>query len=482
MLPLFGSEPLRNEHKRLWLYLRIRWPGFRGVQLLSGIELGGLVSSELTRPGEDLSDPVQTIFDGIVDSDTIDISVVMPCLNEEGSVGICVRKAWQGIRSTGLSGEVIVADNGSTDRSVIEAIAAGARVVHQPNRGYGNAYMKGFSAARGRIIVMGDADDSYDFTVIPELIKPIADGYDYVLGSRFAGQIRPEAMSWSHRHIGNPILTKFLNVLFRLKVSDAHSGFRALTRTALDKMALQCEGMEFASEIVVRAARANIHTTEIPITYHPRIGESKLNALRDAWRHVRFLLLFSPDYLFVLPGILFTALGFLGQLFLLGFAGSPYTLLAKVMFALTALGGSQLLTLGLFAKTHAKSIGLENSSRMSEWVEKTFTLERGLIVGAGLGVLGVAMILVQVITGLRTLGDDGTSASILILGLVSLVLGAKIWFDAFFLSMIMLRQPSRDVAARPQSAASFSAASLAHVSIGQDGADAGAASQPFGVA
>lgn len=436
------------------------------------------MSFEFTEPGEGLSYPVQTVFDGLLDSDTLDISVVMPCLNEEGSVGICVRKAWDGIRSTGLSGEVIVVDNGSTDRSVVEAMAAGARVVDQPHRGYGNAYLKGFSVARGRVIVMGDSDDSYDFTAIPELIKPIADGYDYVLGSRFAGQIRPEAMSWSHRHIGNPILTKFLNVLFRLQVSDAHSGFRALTRTALDKMALQCEGMEFASEIVVKAARANIRTTEIPITYHPRIGESKLNALRDAWRHVRFLLLYSPDYLFVLPGIIFTALGFLGQLFLLGFRGSPYTLLVKVMFALMALGGSQLLMLGLFAKTHAKGIGLENSSRISEWVEKTFTLERGLIVGTGLAVLGAAMVLVQVIAGLETLGTGGMSASILILGLVSLVLGAKLWFDAFFLSMIMLKQPSRDVTTRPESAARLGGSMVVSVSVGKDGREAGADTGP----
>lgn len=425
------------------------------------ITKGGLVSSELIGPGEDLSGPVLTALDGYLDTDVLDISVVMPCLNEEDSVGICVRKAWDGIQASGLSGEVIVADNGSTDRSIVEAMAAGALVVHQPNRGYGNAYLKGFSVARGRIIVMGDSDDSYDFTVIPELIKPIADGFDYVLGSRFAGQIRPEAMSWSHRRIGNPILTKILNILFRLKVSDAHSGFRALTRTALEKMALQCEGMEFASEIVVKAARAKLRTVEIPITYHPRIGESKLNALRDAWRHVRFLLLLSPDYLFVLPGVIFTALGFLGQLALLGFAGSPYALFGKVILALTALGGSQLLMLGLFAKTHAKSIGLESSSRISEWVEKIFTLEKGLIVGTGLVVVGLAMALAQVVAGLGTVGAGGASASILILGLVSLVLGAKLWFDAFFLSMIMVRPPTRYVITKPDSDTSFSAAARA---------------------
>lgn len=426
------------------------------------------MSSELIGPGEDLTDSVLATLGNFPDTDMIDISVVMPCLNEEDSVGICVRKALDGIRATGLSGEVIVADNGSTDRSVIEALAAGARVVNQPNRGYGNAYLKGFSFARGRIIVMGDADDSYDFTVIPELIKPIEDGFDYVLGSRFAGQIRPEAMSWSHRRIGNPVLTKVLNILFRLKVSDAHSGFRALTRTALDKMALQCEGMEFASEIVVKAARARLRTVEIPITYHPRIGESKLNALRDAWRHVRFLLLLSPDYLFVLPGVIFTALGFLGQLFTLGVAGNRYTLFGKVVLALTALGGSQLLMLGLFAKTHAKSIGLESSSRISEWVEKIFTLEKGLIVGTGLVVVGLAMVIAQIVAGLGTVGAGGASASILILGLVSLVLGTKLWFDAFFLSMIMVRSPSRTVTTKPDREASFGGAAVARISAGQE--------------
>lgn len=427
------------------------------------------MSSELIGPGEDLSDPVLTTLGGYLDTNMLDISVVMPCLNEEGSVGICVRKAWDGIKATGLSGEVIVADNGSSDRSVIEAVEAGARVVHQPDRGYGNAYLKGFSVARGRIIVMGDSDDSYDFTVIPELVKPIADGFDYVLGSRFAGQIRPEAMSWSHRRIGNPILTKILNILFRLKVSDAHSGFRALTRTALDKMALQCEGMEFASEIVVKAARSKLRTIEIPITYHPRIGESKLNALRDAWRHVRFLLLLSPDYLFVLPGVIFTALGFLGQLSMLGLAGNPYELFGKVVLALTALGGSQLLMLGLFAKTHAKSIGLESSSRISEWVERIFTLEKGLIVGTGLVVVGLVMALAQVVAGLGTVGSGGASASILILGLVSLVLGAKLWFDAFFLSMIMVRPPSRNVTAKPDLDASYGGPTMVRVAAAKEG-------------
>jgi hypothetical protein len=375
------------------------------------------------------------------DHDAIDISVVMPCLNEEDSVGICVSKAWEGIRRTGLRGEVIVCDNGSADNSRAVAEAAGARVVRQPRRGYGNAYMKGFSAARGRIIVMGDSDDSYDFTALPDIVRPLNEGADYVLGSRFAGQIRSGAMTWSHRYVGNPVLTRLLNLLFKLKVSDAHSGFRAFTRGALDTMALQCEGMEFASEIVVKAARADLRVAEVPITYSRRIGESKLNSLKDGWRHLRFLLQLSPDYLFVMPGIACLAIGILSQLAFLGLGGSS-ALAVKILFALVTLAGSQLLTFGLFAKTYATSIGLGKKSRVSEWVERTFTLEHGLACGAGLATAGVALLIRQFMAGWGPVAAGGPAASVTILGLLGAVLGASLWFDAFFLTMFHLTRPA----------------------------------------
>jgi len=378
---------------------------------------------------------------------TVDISVVMPCLNEEHSVALCVGKAWEGIRKTGLRGEVIVSDNGSTDNSVAAAEAAGARVVHQSRRGYGNAYLKGFSAARGRIIVMGDSDDSYDFRALPEVIRPLEDGFDYVLGSRFDGHIRRDAMTWSHRYVGNPVLTAVLNVLFKLKVSDAHSGFRAFTRTALDKMELQCEGMEFASEIVVKAARAGLRVAEVPITYHPRIGESKLNSLRDGWRHLRFLLQLSPDYLFVTPGVACLAIGLLSQLAFFGVTGSSSALTAKIMLALVTLAGSQLLTFGLFAKIHGKSIGLHDRSRVSEWVEKTFTLEHGLVAGTALAVAGLILVIHQFTVGWGPVASGGVSASATILGLLGVVLGAKLWFDAFFLTIVMIKHPAPAAAA-----------------------------------
>jgi len=372
---------------------------------------------------------------------TVDISVVMPCLNEEDSVGLCVAKAWEGIRRAGLSGEVIVADNGSSDRSVLVAEAAGARVVHQPARGYGNAYLMGFSEARGDIIVMGDSDDSYDFTALPDLIGPLRRGYDCVVGSRFTGEIRRNAMTWSHRYLGNPILTAILNVLFKLSVTDAHSGFRAFTRSALDRLELQCAGMEFASEIIVNAGRAGLSVAEVPITYHPRIGESKLNSFRDAWRHLRFLLLLSPDYLFVMPGVAFSGIGFLGQLAFIRVAGGSSALAVKVLLALVTLAGSQLLTFGLIAQAHADSRGEKRNSRISGWVTRTFTLEHGLVVGLLFFALGVVLVIAEWSRGWAHIGAGGLSASLTILGLLSLVLGAELWFDAFFLTFSQLTRP-----------------------------------------
>jgi glycosyltransferase involved in cell wall biosynthesis len=220
----------------------------------------------------------------------VDLSVVMPCLDEQDSIGWCVRRAWRGIERAGLRGEVVVCDNGSVDRSVELARGAGARVVHEGRRGYGRAYLTGIEASVGRIVVIGDSDYSYDFFELHRLIGPLFEGYDYVLGSRFEGTILPGAMPFLNRYLGNPVLTGLLNRLFGLQTSDAHSGMRAFTRDAFERMGLGCEGMEFASEIVIAAARARLRVTEVPITYHPRLGHSKLRRWRDGTRHVRFML------------------------------------------------------------------------------------------------------------------------------------------------------------------------------------------------
>jgi glycosyltransferase involved in cell wall biosynthesis len=375
---------------------------------------------------------------------TVDVSVVMPCLNEADSVGICVSKALEGIRRTGLHGEVIVSDNGSTDGSATVARQAGARVVLQPRRGYGNAYLKGFSEARGRFVVMGDSDDTYDFTQLDRLIEPLRDGMsDYVLGSRFGGEILKGAMTWSHRYVGNPILTGVLNCFFGLKSSDAHSGMRAFTREALDRMGLCCEGMEFASEIVVKAARAELRLSEVPITYHPRIGESKLNGIRDAWRHLRFMLLLCPTYLFILPGLVFFLLGLIGQsVLLVGSVSVGHHSLQvhfSILFALLTLAGSQAVIFGVFARTYAKSIGLEGPSAVSDWVERDFSLERGLLVGALFVLAGLGIdtgILVEWINSNLGALDAVRPA---LYALTLLVLGLQFIFAAFFLSLFQVR-------------------------------------------
>jgi glycosyltransferase involved in cell wall biosynthesis len=234
-------------------------------------------------------------------ANAVELSVVMPCLNEEESVPWCVERAWLGIERTDLRGQVVVCDNGSADRSVELARQAGARVIEEPRRGYGRAYLTGIEAAVGGMIVIGDSDCSYDFSELYRLIGPLLEGYDYVLGSRFAGTILPGAMPALNRYLGNPLLTAMLNSLFGLNTSDAHSGMRAFTRSAYQRMALRCEGMEFASEIVIAAARAGLRFTEVPITYHPRMGRSKLRRFRDGSRHVRFMLAEATAPQVVLP-------------------------------------------------------------------------------------------------------------------------------------------------------------------------------------
>ena len=220
----------------------------------------------------------------------IEVSVIMPCLNEQETLGICIQKAQNTLKALGIQGEVIVADNGSTDNSVAIAERLGARVVHQKLRGYGAAYLAGLASAKSRFIVIGDSDNTYDFTDLERFITPLRKGYDMVIGNRFKGNMSSAAMPWPNRYIGNPILSGLLRFLFKTQISDSHCGMRSFTKAAYTRMALQTTGMEFASEMVVRAVQEKLKIREIPSDYAPRVGESKLNPVRDAWRHIRFLL------------------------------------------------------------------------------------------------------------------------------------------------------------------------------------------------
>jgi glycosyltransferase involved in cell wall biosynthesis len=376
-------------------------------------------------------------------SDEPDISVVMPCLNEERSVGICVERALEGIRRTNLTGEVIVCDNGSTDDSVAVATAAGARVVHQPERGYGNAYRRGFEAARGRYVVMGDSDLSYDFSELHRLVESLqTGGYDYVLGSRFAGEILPGAMPWSHRYIGNPVLTGILNRFFDLKTSDAHSGMRAFTREAYEQMGCRTKGMEFASEIVINAAKAGLNVGEVPITYHPRIGESKLRSMRDGWRHLRFMLLLCPKYLFVIPGIVMLLLGVLGQVALLpgplplGFHALDMHFSA--LFALLSIVGYQVVLFGVFANTYTRTHRLDRPNRLLDWIERDLTLEHGLVLGLGLFLVGLTIDSVILVRWLASDLGPLNEMRPALLAMTFIVIGLQTAFASFFLGVLRM--------------------------------------------
>ena len=338
--------------------------------------------------------------------DAPEISVVIPCLNEEAAVGAVVDQAWEGIERSGRPGEVIVVDNASTDRSAEVAAEHGAIVVREERRGYGSAYLAGLDHARGEYIVMGDADETYPLRDLAPFVDRLAAGDDLVMGSRFEGTIHGEAMPWLNRHVGNPILTGLLNLLFGVKISDAHCGMRAVRRDALPTLDLHSTGMEFASEMVFKAFRRKLRVSEIPIDYYPRVGESKLNRFGDAWRHVKFMLLYSPSWLYFVPGLLLLALGAIGAVAL---ATGPVTLLGRTwqihtLFACIAaiLLGTQITQLGVFARAFAAS-HLGERDRADRAHARADQMEHGLAFGSLLLLAG----LVTVDGDLRLLGARG---------------------------------------------------------------------------
>jgi glycosyltransferase involved in cell wall biosynthesis len=368
------------------------------------------------------------------------VSVIMPCLNEAATVARCVAKARAALDDAGLDGEIVVADNGSDDGSPALAEAAGARVVAAPVRGYGAAYLAGLQAARGRFLVLGDADDTYDFGAVPAFVAALEKGSDVVLGSRFRGRILPGAMPWLHRYVGNPVLSGILSLFFGRRISDAHCGLRAMTREASDRMRLRSSGMEFASEMVALALRHGLSVSEIPITYYPRGGRSKLRSFRDGWRHLRFMLLLSPTPLFLLPGLAALALGLLGLFALLPGPLRVGALLFDYHFmfvaSAAAILGLQLVVLGLAAKTYARGELALAGDRWLAFLDRHFTLERGLLVGlalvaAGLGINGW-------ILGSWLQSGRGALFAVrpALLGLSLVVLGAQGVFGSFFISVL----------------------------------------------
>lgn len=369
------------------------------------------------------------------------VSVVIPCLNEEENIERCVLSALAALASGELEGEVIVVDNDSEDRSAELAEQAGARVISEPRRGYGSAYLAGFAAARGDYIVMADADLTYDFNEIPHFVAELNAGAELVMGDRM-DNIQPGAMSWLHRYVGNPILTGLLNLFFRTGVKDAHCGMRALRRDVLDRLDLRTTGMEFASEMVIRASKENLKIAEFPIEYHPRGGESKLSSFSDGWRHLRFLLVHSPTYLFVVPGMLMAGLGTLIIVLVgsgLDLLGRAWGIHALIGGALLMIVGTQVLALGLCAHAY----GTYFMAERDPWFDRArarFRLEHGLLLGGLFMLVGAAMGAVILATwishGFGSLADERLA----VIAASLVIVGIQIFFSSFLLSILGLRR------------------------------------------
>jgi glycosyltransferase involved in cell wall biosynthesis len=369
------------------------------------------------------------------------LSVVIPCLNEAQNIELCVTSALGAMAGAGIAGEVIVADNGSEDGSAELAESAGACVVRQPVRGYGSAYRAGFAAARGKYIVMADADLTYDFTEIPRFLAELQDGADMIVGDRMRN-IQPGAMPWHHRYIGNPLLSRFLNLLFHTGVNDAHCGMRGFRRDRLEVLELRTTGMEFASEMIVRAAKEELDIREIPIEYHPRGGESKLSSFRDGWRHLRFLLLHSPNHLFILPGALMAALGGLTSLTVLAhvdFLQRQWDLHTLIGGSLLLIVGAQLVGLGLCAHAYATYFMGERDPWFDR-ARKRLRLEHGLMAGGAVALAGLAMTLVILLDWIARGFGSLQQERVAIFAATLLVLGIQIVFTSFLLSILGLRR------------------------------------------
>jgi len=376
--------------------------------------------------------------------DACEVSVVMTCLNEEETIGECIRKAQQAFREHHLRGEVVVCDNGSQDRSVDISRQLGARVVFQNKKGYGNAYLKGIREAHGRYIVMGDSDNTYDFSALLPFIEPLRQGYDMVMGSRLRGTILPGAMPWLHRYIGNPFLSRFLNVLFKTGISDSHCGMRSFTREAFEKMKLMTPGMEYASEMVIKASRAGLKIAEVPITYYPRKGTSKLHSFHDGWRHMRFMLMYSPTHLFLVPGFLVLLAGLL--LLIALYPGPIWTpwhtfdVHFMVLGSVLAILGYQIINLGLFAKAISFTRDFVVRDEFIERFYRVFTLEKGIYLGLALLLIGLVLNGLVLYSWITTHFGPLHQMREALVGMTFIVLGFQTIFSSFLLSMVRIKE------------------------------------------
>lgn len=375
------------------------------------------------------------------------VSVVMPCLNEEKTVGLCIKRAKLGIQKFRANGEIIVCDNGSTDNSVKFAREAGARVVIEKRKGYGNAYLTGIKTAKGNWIVMGDSDGTYNFLEIPKIISPLSKGFDLVIGSRLKGKIKEGSMPFLNRYLGTPCLNLFIKTFFNIHISDSQSGMRAFTKNAYSKLKLCTLGMEFASEMIIRASQEKLKITETPISYSPRIVPTKLARFKDAWRHIRFMLLFAPTYLFLIPGVIFMSFGLAGVAALargpLGLFNKNFDFHSMILASMSVLLGYQIIMLGIYAKTYSWKGGFNKEGAIIRTTLRYFKLEKGILLGLTISGIGFIIGLLTLLSWAQQGFGELWAIRPAILSMTFIMLGIQILFSSFFLSILGIEQASQ---------------------------------------
>ena len=380
------------------------------------------------------------------DSGALELTILMPCLNEAETLAVCIGKAQAFLQREGIAGEVLIADNGSTDGSPEIAAGLGARVVPVSARGYGAALLGGIAHARGRFVIMGDADDSYDFSALQAFVGRLREGAELVMGNRFKGGIEPGAMPPLHRYLGNPVLSFIGRLFFRIGTGDFHCGLRGFNTEAIRRLDLQTTGMEFASEMVVRSALAGLRIEEVPTTLKPdgRSRPPHLRTWRDGWRHLKFLLVYNPRWLFFIPGMVLTGLG---TLFAALLVFGPLRVIDNLSLDLNTfvaacfmiLAGVQLLTFGAISRRYAQVTGILPSTPRSDWLTRTITTDR-LVANAGICFAGGALFFGYAVARWAHLGfgplDDSEIPRIVVLGLTLIVISLQAFFSAFLLGVL----------------------------------------------
>lgn len=380
-----------------------------------------------------------------MDSNTCELTILMPCLNEAATVAKCVTKARHFLDSAGIEGEVLVADNGSTDRSQQLATDAGARVVQVTARGYGAALQGGIAKAQGRYVIMGDADDSYDFLTLGDFVEKLRAGFPLVMGNRFEGGIMPGAMPPLHRYLGNPVLSLLGRLFFRVPVRDFYCGLRGFARDAVLRLNLQTSGMEFASELVVKAALAGYEIAEVPTTLAPdgRGRPPHLRSWRDGWRGLRFLLLLAPQWLYLYPGLILLFIGLAGTAVLmtgpLHLGRVTLDIHSMLYFGVAAGLGMQMCFASLFAGAFGVRLGIFPKTSTPSWIAKLFSLERGLVLGAFVFLVGLGGAIYTLLVWQSTGFHDLFPAQLMRVAIPSgllMTLGVEIGLASFFLAFI----------------------------------------------